>query len=110
MKGYNEITFSKDEINHLLDIVKHKGYYDPSDCRNAVLPFDDLCGVNAMVFHILELALKELSIKTQNEKITFHFMEYAKEKNPSTATTLEYNNFQSLQEKRKEKITLEVFN
>jgi hypothetical protein len=75
----NDYEITKEDITGLIDTIKTAGYYDPDDCRKAVIEFKSLCGTNAIVFDILDLALKELSIKANNEKITYHFVKEERE-------------------------------
>jgi len=75
----NDYEVTKDTIQGLIETIKTRGYYDPDDCRKAIIEFESLCGTCASVFDILDLALKELLVKSNNEKITYHFVKEEKE-------------------------------
>ena len=63
------MKYTKAEIKELQKIIKTRGYYDPSDCRKVIIEFEGLCGLNATIFDILDMALQTLSIKAENQAL-----------------------------------------
>lgn len=80
-----EVPITKEMVAILLERVK-KCYFNPADCREVIIPSDSICGVTINTPEILDLALQELLIKTQNQKISAFWEDGVKPKKKQVIT------------------------